>query len=391
MKRELDDMLKSALTPNDEPDFWLNQKIIRKAKEREKMVEEKKRKTARIPALIMSTAVVLAIGSVSTYAAWKYLTPEQVAEEVGDGRLKEAFQSSDAVMINETQTYGDYQVTLLGLVSGTDIAEFLTTPDEDDQDQTYSVVAIERTDGTPMPETSSDDYGRESFFVSPLIRGYDPVWYNCVTMNGGYTDHVENGILYRISECDNVEIFADHELYLCVIDSTFYDNKAYLYDEASGEIARNEAYTGLNALFSLPLDASKADPDAVAAYLEKSNEPEEENEVEIEENDITRFMDKLTPENIDEYCEPVESTRQVLTPDEEGYIHLGDWEVEGRGGGFGNNSMSVSDLLFPDGKPGMRDGFGCSYSDKGMDSLVIETFTLNEDGTVTFVVYIPKQ
>lgn len=390
MKRELDDMLKSALTPNDEPDFWLNQKIIRKAKEREKMTEEKKRKTARIPALIMSTAVVLAIGSVSTYAAWKYLTPEQVAEEVGDNRLKEAFLSSDAVMINETQTYGDYQVTLLGLVSGTDIAEFLTTPDEDDEDQTYSVVAIERTDGTPMPETSSDDYGRESFFVSPLIKGYDPVWYNCVTMNGGYTDHVENGILYRISECDNVEIFADHELYLCVVDSTFYDNKAYLYDEASGEIARNEAYTGLNALFSLPLDASKADPDAVAAYIEMLNEPEEENEVEIEENDVTRFMDKLTAENIDEYCEPVESTRQVLTPDDEGYIHLGDWEVEGRGGGFGDNFMLVS-YLFPDGKPGMLDNFSYSYSDKEMDSLVIETYTLNEDGTVTFVVYIPKQ
>lgn len=390
MKRELDDMLKCALTPNDEPDFWLNQKIIRKAKEREKMIEEKKRKTARIPALIMSTAVVLAIGSVSTYAAWKYLTPEQVAEEVGDGRLKEAFQSSDAVMINETQTYGDYQVTLLGLVSGTDIAEFLTTPDEDNENQTFSVVAIERTDGTPMPETSSDDYGRESFFVSPLIRGYDPVWYNCVTMNGGYTDHVENGILYRISECDNVEIFADHELYLCVVDSTFYDNKAYLYDDASGEITRNEAYTGLNALFSLPLDASKADPNAAAAYIEILNEPEEESEVEIEENDITRFMDNLTPENIDEYCEPVESTRQVLTPDEEGYIHLGDWEVEGRAGGFGDNFMLVS-YLFPDGKPGMLDKFGFSYSDKEMDSLVIQTFTLNEDGTVTFVVYIPKQ
>lgn len=391
MKRELDDMLKSALTPKDEPDFWLNQKILSKAKEREKMMEEKKRKTARIPALLMSTAVVLAIGSVSTYAAWKYLTPEQVAEEVGDNRLKEAFQSSDAVMINETQTYGDYQVTLLGLVSGTDIAGFLTTPDEDDENQLYSVVAIERTDGTPMPETSSDDYGRERFFVSPLIRGYDPVWYNCATMNGGYTDHVENGILYRISECDNVEIFADHELYLCVVDSTFYDNKAYLYDETSGEIARNEAYTGLNALFSLPLDASRADPDAVAAYIEMLNEPEEESEVEIEENDITRFVDKLTPENIDEYCEPVESTRQVLTPDEDGNIHLGDWKVEGRVSGFGDNFMSVPYLLFPDGKTGMRDKFGYSYSDTEMDSLVIETYTLNEDGTVTFVVYIPKQ
>ncbi len=70
--------------------------------------------------------------------------------------------------------------------------------------------------------------------------------------------------MYRICQCNNVEIFADRTIYVAVIDgSDFYDSSAYVYNEADGTIARNENYAGLNALFVLPLDASKADPAAV--------------------------------------------------------------------------------------------------------------------------------
>ena len=84
-----------------------------------------------------------------------------------------------------------------------------------------------------------------------------------------------------------MEIFADKGLYLGVSDSTFYDPKAYQYDKATGEILRNEAYDGLNALFQLPIDASKADPAAAANYLTTLDEPEsvaepETNEAETE-------------------------------------------------------------------------------------------------------------
>ncbi len=47
-------------------------------------------------------------------------------------------------------------------------------------------------------------------------------------------------------------------------------------------------------------------------------------------------------------------------------------------------------VMFPDGKPGMYDQFGWSASENGLEDLIIETYTLNEDCTVTFAIYVPK-
>ena len=105
-----------------------------------------------------------------------------------------------------------YHVTLLGLVSGKDITQFERKSNgEILYDRTYCVTAIKKEDGTPMPDTSQDAYADLNFFVSPLIRGCDPWKYNVFTLCGAYSEFVENGVLYRLTECDNVEIFADHD------------------------------------------------------------------------------------------------------------------------------------------------------------------------------------
>ena len=104
-------------------------------------------------------------------------------------------------------------------------------------------------------------------------------------MDGGYSDKVENGILYRIIECDDVMMFADRTLYLCVSDTAFYDTNAYNYDDSTGAISRNETYDGMNLLFTLPIDPSKADEAAAEAYLkaleESQNADSEEDAGEI--------------------------------------------------------------------------------------------------------------
>lgn len=388
MKKDLDEILKYALTPNEEPDFWLNQKIQNRINQKERTSSDMKKSGKKIQAAIISMAAILGIGSATTYAAWRLLTPGRAAMEVGDYKLKETFESSDAVQINETQVYGDYRVTLLGIASGKDIADYLTPTDGGEPaGQTYSVVAIEHADGTPMPDTADDDYGEESFLVSPLIKGCAPHLYNAFTLGGGYSDTVEDGVLYRISECDNVEIFADRGLYLCVTDSTFYNVEAYNYNEETGEITRNDSYQGLNALFELPIDPAKADPAAAEECIKKIDNPDEEEPYEPspEETEVDSFVKQLTSENIHEYCDAVESTKQVLKRGENGIIKVKGWEVEGR------VSAEDGEFFLPeDAKTGQLQIIGWS-GDGTLDGLVIETCVLNEDDTVSFLVYIPKK
>ncbi len=265
MDKKFDDALRHALTPCEEANFWLNQKILNRAEEQRTMAERKKRK---LSVATMIAILVLCVSSVTVYAAWVYLSPSDVAEEMKDSKLSEVFLGEKALIINETQSYGDYSVTLLSIVSGEMLSEYPRYKNSSiAADRTYAVVAIENANGVPLPDTSDDSYGELEFFVSPLIGDYNPAVYNIASMSGNYTDMVQDGILYRLLECDNVEIFADHDLYLCVSEGMFYNKEAYCYDKLTGKISRNEKYEGLNALFDLPVDISKANPKKAAEYM----------------------------------------------------------------------------------------------------------------------------
>ena len=83
----------------------------------------------------------------------------------------------------------------------------------------------------------------------------------------------------------------------------------------------------------------------------------------------------------------VEHTVQKLCVDENGMLNVAPYEIEGRGGS-GGCSISAS-WAFQDAAYGMTDQF--SYAHSGtLDTLRVETFTKNEDGTYTFAVYVPK-
>lgn len=265
MKKNLDNVLKHALTPTIEPDFWLNQKILNYEKEQTSM--KGKRKSMSVAVLV--AAVVLCLSSVTVYAAWKYLSPAQVAGEMQDNSLAKAFLSEEALVINESQESGGYRVTLLSMVSGTMISDYETVLERGSiqEEKTYAVVAIENADGTAFSKPWEEAYENPAFFVSPLVGGYSPMVYNLASMGGSYGEIWSEGILYQLIECDNVEIFSDRALYLCVNEGMFYDAEAYVFEEATGEIRRNEEYEGLNALFLLPIDAKKADSQKATKYM----------------------------------------------------------------------------------------------------------------------------
>lgn len=265
MDKNIDKILRQALSPTAEPSEELNNKILLRAKENENMKLRKKR------IFIITAAAVIACAATAA-AAIRYLAPKEIAQSVSDNSLARAFESKDAVEVNETQEYGGYRVTFLGVISGSGLSDFTASADGVElEDRTYAVTAIEKSDGTPMPSASDDNYGEVSFLVSPLIKGLNPVQFNAFTMNGGYTDIVKDGILYRLAECDNVEMFADRGAYLCVSTSMSYDINAYNYDEKTGDITRNNNYDGLNALFELPLDKSRADRDEADKYIKEIN------------------------------------------------------------------------------------------------------------------------
>lgn len=395
MKNNIDELLKLSLAPSQTPDESLNRRVLYRIEAKERKMMNKKMSKRKAYTAVAGLCTLL-LASVTAYAAYKYLTPAEVADETGNTALANAFLGDDAVWVNETQTCGDYCITLLGSVAGRNISDYLSSENGSiKDDRIYTVVAIGHADGAPMTPTSSDDYGKEPFYVSHYIKGLDPRRYSVMSMGGGYTAFVKDGVEYRILEMDNLEIFADRGIYVGVSSGSFYDAGAYNYDESTGEITRNDSYNGVNALFTLPVDPAKADPAAAAAYLEQFEEkmngsgsadvPDEENIPETY-SDADAFMEKLTPENLDEYAAPAEYTRMVCTPNADGMITYG-WRLE-NGAGSENQEARV-DWLFPDDRTGNVLIGGWSHSGS-LDTLNIEVFTLNEDGTVTFVIYQPR-
>lgn len=301
MKCDMDQILQQALSPETEPDCRLNRKILQRLEEAEMMRKQNKK---RIPVAAFAACATLLLGSMGVFAAWKYLTPAEVAEEFHDEGLSAAFYGEDAIEINETQEYGGYRITLLGIVSGKNLSHYIGEDYQGniEDDRSYVVTAIENVDGTPRPMVSDEAYGEDSFCVSPLIGGLSPWKYNVITLGGGYTEYIVDGIQYRITECDNVEIFADRGLYLSVNDGAFFENSAYYMDPVTGVITRNEEYDGVNALFRLPIDVNKADPDAAAAYIQ-SVEAEFEQAGTTEESTTDEIMEEQSEYSLTEYDE----------------------------------------------------------------------------------------
>lgn len=394
MNRNIDHILKHALSPKEEPSEQLQARLKESLKEMDHMKQDKIRKgMKRLPMAAAITLAAFVVCSGTAYAAWRYLTPQQVAKEAEQDELAQAFEGKDAILINEKQSYGGYTVTLLGMTSGKNL-EAYTEENQVDSDKMYVVTAIENADGSPMPKTADDAYWDINFFASPMINSLNPAFYHVATLRGGYTEIERDGILYRITDCDSVLAFADRPLYFCVQSGIFYDSNAYDYDEEAGTITRNENYEGLNALFTLPIDPSLADPAAQEKYLAEwdalingegeTAEMEEPKDVE----DMRAFLDSFTPENIEQYAEPIADTRQVLTPDEEGVFSV-SWKTEGGAGGKATHLVTD---LFPDGKPGMCQSFSWSLSygddvEELRESVNIEVYVLNEDGTVTFEIW----
>lgn len=385
---KLDLILKQALSPEiDECDVKIKTMDMERKEnminyEKNKNFKKSSVKSWKHAAVAAAAIAVTMVSSITAYAAWRYFSAKDVAAEIADNRLAQEFEQNNWMDECETQTYGNYDITLLGIVSGDEISSHLSKTDsgEIDGDKTYMAVAIAHSDGTPMPDSSKTD--EEQFYVSPYIEGLDPARYNASVLGGNNTLFVSDGIQYRLLETDNIECFADRKIYMGVSEGEAYDDKAYVYDSVSGDISRNESYEGVNALFTLSIDSNLADQKRAAEVIAAMDNYEAGGEYTEILSEADRWVNSITPENIDEKATPLESSRQVLSLSEFAEYVMG----EAADGADVDAEAAVLDEYFPDGA-GMSEIMTKSAASK--EDAYVETYTLNSDDTVTILRYVP--
>lgn len=211
---------------------------------------------AAILALLILSVSAVSVKIFSSHAA-------KIAESFRDSKLAEAFDSGDSIILNETVQSGEFNITLVGLVSGVGLTEYPSGGV--DTSRTYAILELERLDGTPMNNQSLGG-GVTDYTLTPLVSGYAPwrlnLWYLHSTATGGAMD----GKFYYLIDTQDITIFADHTVYLAFYKGFAPDNSMFVMAE-DGSISFAEDFEGVHALFTLPLDPSLADPEAVAEFI----------------------------------------------------------------------------------------------------------------------------
>lgn len=234
--------------------------LRQRARELEK--ENKMMKFSKTKKMAVSLAAAVALLVVSVSAALVWLTPSQVAERNEMPLLAEAFQGPDAIVIDESVETGDFAVTLMGLVSGEDLDTL--NPDPGNA-HTYAVLSLRRLDGEPL-ENETFDFS--SYTMTPLVAGCNPNAVNNWTLGAFAHGFAEGGVYYFLLDTESIEKFADHTVYMAFYEGGAPNNTIFTVS-GDGAIAFCDDFTGVHALFTLPLDPAKADPAAVEAFLEE--------------------------------------------------------------------------------------------------------------------------
>jgi hypothetical protein len=242
---------------------------LTKRKIEEDNMNMKHKKIISIP---LVAAIVAVIVSATAFASYHLLSPKEIASRFDEKKLSEVFSDGDTRFNFEPQTSGDYTFHLFGIASGKGLSCYTENADED---KSYVVGAVSRADGKPLSEYPG-------VMITPLVSGYKPWEVNAFTIGGGRSEFIDDDEYtdYFIFECSNLEIFADHTVYMAMYEMgeglpMAPGTENFIIND-DGSISFNPSYTAAHAMFVLPLDASKADPAAVQKLLEEKDEDEDD-------------------------------------------------------------------------------------------------------------------
>ena len=216
----------------------------------------KNKKTMKI---LIAAAVFALLLTTTAFALSALLSPKDVAQQLGYDDVSRAFESDDAVLIDESVTLGDYIVTLHGITVGERL-EFINDAPVDAQ-RSYVVVSIKRCDGIPM-----DPYDGSPFTFSPFVQGQLPWMVNAWSLECAANGLFVDGVAYYLFDYSTLEIFADRTVYLAAYEGFAPGPEDFMMAE-DGSIHFTDALEGEKYMFTLPLDPSRADPEAVQQFM----------------------------------------------------------------------------------------------------------------------------
>lgn len=90
------------------------------------------------------------------------------------------------------------------------------------------------------------------------------------TLNAGASGMAKDGVYYYLLDTQSIEMFADRTVYMAFYEGFVPSNEIFTVAE-DGTIAFADDFTGVHALFTLPLDPAKADPAAADAFLAEND------------------------------------------------------------------------------------------------------------------------
>ena len=260
------------------------------------------------------------------------------------------------MLVNETQKTAGYDITLMGLVSGKDLMPVAPEDSLDSisKEKTYAVLAIAKEDGSPMPGMQDNDY--QIFCASALVKGKSFMDVNNGTLNAGAYAFEQDGVQYQILECDNLEIFANIGVYVGVVEDFGEESHAFTMDKETGEYRVDESYDGMKALFTIPLDKSKADDAAAEKFFQ-----------EIEAEDAQEFLKQ--------HAEVYFRETYTLNENEGLCVQTNAGEAE-----YDKDTLP---------KEAGVETVSAFSSDGTLAGTFGDSITKNEDGTYTYTVYRP--
>ena len=221
------------------PDFQARtERLLRecaRSAEREDVMNARNFKRSGRIALVAAICAALAL-SVSA-AVWRF-TPAQVARELGEARLAEAFESANQDA--QAAEILDYEVVFEGLVSGERLTEdgFLYDGQSVDK-RTYAVFAINGKGGEPLPEPNRS-LTELGITITPLVRGHAPWEVNIWTLRGAYETVVKEDTLYLLFSTETLEQFPAGDVYYVVYEGVSAPSSEMFTPAENGAYALND-------------------------------------------------------------------------------------------------------------------------------------------------------